>query len=332
MLKVVYVLVSSENDYYLEQFILSVTSLRYHNDNLDVWLVTDKDTARYLKKSKWDVNGIVDYVVQGEIDDSYSHKEKASILKCRLRKIIEGDFLFIDTDTVICDDLSKIEQYNSTSAVLDNHMRTDKEIAEFVPIKERAKRFGFSSGYDECHFNSGVMWIKDDDKTRRLFELWEELWIYTNKKGVRLDQLSFNEANARVSGVINEIDASWNCQLRYGINHISDARIIHYYASNMYGSTTRNYGYFFANQDVYKKLRECGTIDVEIQDKLLKPRSQFEPFSVVEVGSLKDDVLHSNAFTMLMFMRRRIPKVFKFIDKVLAVLRELVTRNNITML
>jgi cellulose synthase/poly-beta-1,6-N-acetylglucosamine synthase-like glycosyltransferase len=47
--KIVYVLTSNEKDLLLEQLLLSLYSLKYHNPTADVYLVVDQDTFSSIK-------------------------------------------------------------------------------------------------------------------------------------------------------------------------------------------------------------------------------------------------------------------------------------------
>ena len=95
--KIIYVLVSNENDCYLEQALVSIYSLRLYNPDANLLLLVDEETSRTLE------NGIrkliLNYVSKLVIVDvpfHYSKQQKSRYIKTSLRSQVIGDFLFID--------------------------------------------------------------------------------------------------------------------------------------------------------------------------------------------------------------------------------------------
>ena len=135
MLKVVYVLVSDLKDYFYEQMLISIASLRYRMDSVNIILLTEQVTGQLLKEKKAEVYSLVDRVVIHKVNGAFNMAEKSRILKTKMRNSIEGDFLYIDCDTVVCENLEQITELKCTGAVLDNHQLVNKEIYEFRPVE-----------------------------------------------------------------------------------------------------------------------------------------------------------------------------------------------------
>ena len=107
--KIVYVVISDEDDYYLEQALVSVYSVRLYNPNSQILLLIDSETNATIVGKR---EAILQYVSQKIVIDvpkQYSKMQKSRFLKTTLRQYIEGDFLFIDSDTIITGDLSDID-------------------------------------------------------------------------------------------------------------------------------------------------------------------------------------------------------------------------------
>ena len=119
--KVVYVLVSNKNDYYVEMLQLSLYSLRiFHPDDI-VEVVMDEKTYSRLVKQKHRLLADVKPIVV-EIPKEYSLMQRSRYLKTRLREIIVGDFLYLDTDTVVAGPLGEVDHFSGViAAVWDNH-------------------------------------------------------------------------------------------------------------------------------------------------------------------------------------------------------------------
>ena len=118
--KVVYVLVSNKNDYYVEMLQLSLYSLRmFHPEDIVEVVMDEKTYSRLVKQRHRLLVDVKPIVV--EIPTEYSLMQRSRYLKTRLREIIVGDFLYLDTDTVIADSLAAIDDFQwDMAAVLDN--------------------------------------------------------------------------------------------------------------------------------------------------------------------------------------------------------------------
>ena len=108
MVKAVYVLVSREEDLFYEMFLLSLHSLKVHDPGREVEVVLDPETyARVLAKDEPDLRGV--RFTETAIPPGLDGLQRSRYLKTRLRSLVDGDFLYIDTDTIVCAPLSDIE-------------------------------------------------------------------------------------------------------------------------------------------------------------------------------------------------------------------------------
>ena len=102
-----YVLVSKPEDYYYEQLLISVTSLRKHNPNAFVTVLVDNRTNETLcGPLRGRIKDLVQNIVVVDFDDNLNNTKRSRYLKTTMREHIQGDFLFVDCDTVICDHIS----------------------------------------------------------------------------------------------------------------------------------------------------------------------------------------------------------------------------------
>ena len=110
--KIVYTLVSDAADTYLEQALLSVYSLRLYNPHIVVSLVVDQETGKTISGGRAEIKKYVTDIVEVEVPLEYSKVQKSRYLKTNLRKLIRGDYLFIDCDTIICGSLEGIDRFD----------------------------------------------------------------------------------------------------------------------------------------------------------------------------------------------------------------------------
>jgi hypothetical protein len=204
--KAVYVLTSSPNDYYYEQLLMSVYSLKLYNPDMQTVLVTDTTTNETLAPGRNRIKGYFDDIIVVDIPKRFGKEQCSRYLKTSLRPLVDGDFIYIDVDTIICDSLSELDELDvEIGAVPDLHKNTQ-------------------------YFNSGVMYSKDTLTAHKLYELWHELWLEDVQNGNSKDQHSLNLANRKLKFIVMTISDIWNCQIRNFPICWNRANIVHYFA------------------------------------------------------------------------------------------------------
>ena len=227
--KIVYVLVSQESDYYYEMLLLSHYSLRlYHpKGDAEVVLVMDTDTHQRLVNKKAPILDDVTPVVV-DIPEEYTIMQRSRYLKTSLRSHVKGDFIFIDTDTIICDRLDEIDKMNTDVAtVADMNMN-------LYFVDEKRIKFGRQAGFSELknqpYYNSGVIYSKATEESKTFYEKWQSCWKKSIRNNILQDQPALCQANMEMGHFVNEISGYWNCQLCYpeSRQYYSKAKIFHY--------------------------------------------------------------------------------------------------------
>lgn len=280
---VAYVVISGDQDFYFEQVWASAWSLKHYNPNAHILLLTDKETklSIYSDARKESLN-YIDEIVTVEFDREYSNKEKSRWIKTNMRNLISGDFLFIDADTIICGELSDVDKWEcSVGAVLDSHCHS-REICDTIVFKdmyvERLKRI-FNLDYkDEDVFNSGVMFVKDDERAHRFFDTWHRNWKHSNSKGIVLDQLPLLKTNIEMGQVIEELPGEYNCQICFSIQYLTKAIILHTFATQGHSNLSPIFG-----SDLYKRIKDRRIITDEVACVLMNCKESFySPSFVVD--------------------------------------------------
>lgn len=299
-LKYVYVLISCEKDFYAEQAALSMHSLRLHHPDSCIVLVTDDSTLASLSGGRSLIKNYVnEYVVINPPAD-FSLKQKSRFLKTTLRQNLQGDFLFLDCDTIVmgsldaldditCDVAAVYAEHTNSPDVYYHHRNhwdsngqhwhmTKYYHQRVVPPAER---------YDiRFHCNSGVMLCRDTERAHRLFETWHQFWLESSTRyGYHSDQCDLWRADASLGGILTELDGIYNCQIIYtkiALRYLFECKILHYF------STSKQYGYIpFKQAEVLEKIRENGiTSDIETEMLHLK-KDYLEHFVILKDEELK---------------------------------------------
>ncbi len=321
-MKYVYVLVSGEQDLYYEQALMSVYSLTRLMPGADVVLLTDDRTEKSLCGKR---NAIRDFgitVISVPFEESVPNADRSRLIKTSIPDYVKEDFLYIDCDTIIADDLSSIEDCPySTAGVLDGHVLLDEHIHKKYFLS-RDKKIGFhgteKAGYN---INGGLVFARANDEGRELFKKWNELWKYSAyQKHDKHDQSALNEANLQTGLKMGLLDGEWNCQPSHGgLAFLKDAKIIHYYSSEFSGKNYVPY-YKLADKTLQNKIKETGILDDTVKAMIAEPKFQFNKVHIVNdsriVGLMQSPLL----FT-LADIKAKVPWLFNILESQVSFIR-----------
>ena len=313
--KIVYVITSTPNDVYWEQTYLSIFSLLQHEKNPHVVLLTDDKTNATFTGSRAKILDLVVDKIVVPFDGEVSNMRRSRWLKTKMRELVKGDFLFIDSDTIINAPLHDIDECHLLiGSVEDAHRPLNSHYGKEKLLRQ-AKTLGFSIDEEPFYFNSGVLYVKDSKQTHELFELWHKNWEKSISYGINQDMPALMQANIQMGHLIQRMEGQWNCQLMYGFNYFVNARIIHYFASRY---TTNNGGYIydFMNPQTMLHIKQTGKIDAEIQEKLQNPLSCFSA-DIELIGGYDVDILNTHIYKLVRLIYLKYPTLFSMVQSIL---------------
>ena len=316
-----YVLVSEETDFYYEQFLLSVTSLKLVMPNATVVLLCDLDTKKTLVGKRSLHEELVSETLFVKAPIGMLRVEVSRWLKTSMRRYVTGDFIFIDCDTVVIEDLSSIDWMDiKFGACLDKHTLINRHSKNYDIIR-KDKRLGFTSYLSNKHINSGVIFCADIPETHRIFDRWHELWSFSNSKNIVRDQPAFNMAILENQSVFTELDGTWNCQISFnGLPFLANSKIIHYFASD---AILRTSPFLLASNEIFAKIKSTGEIPARVIELLKSPRTAFAPEARIVAGEEVLSVVNSSIFEFLILIRRRMPPLFIFLDVISTIIKRI---------
>lgn len=281
-----YVLVSDYTDYYWEQTLMSIYSIKLHHSNPKIVLVVDNITYDSLTGKR---DAIIQYcsnIIKVDLPIKYNKVQRSRYLKTKLRHLIDGDYLFIDTDTIICSSLKEIDLWKEDiAAVLDNHGDKYSTFTENW-IKDKINKMNWNDIVNVPHFNSGILYVKDTPNTRAFYEVWHSYWNECYENNIYIDQLSLRKTCKHLKYSIKELDGTWNCQIRYpkGQFFLNDAKVLHYQSSDL------NYIYEIFNEITFLKIKYKGNISEEIHKMIESPKQYCKNKKLMISGTQIDFV------------------------------------------
>lgn len=316
--KIVYVLVSTERDIYLEQAYISMLSLRHHDPNAHIVLVVDTQTHNSLVGQRKKKAQLVDELVKVDLPNNLTAQQRSRMLKTSVRNLIEGDFLFIDCDTIITKSLEEIDNCKyDIAACQDSHSSFDKNPYRNMCLAH-GKILGWPIEKELVYFNSGVIYVKDNQKTRNFYHKWNDIWQEGSHKGVNMDQPSFAKTNYLMGHCVQILDDVWNCELKHGIKFLKDAKIVHYLCTN----TDSNPLFIMNSKAELLKVKD-GEINPIIKQCFDDP---FVGLTQVSQLICEEDIYYLNSFLPVFFKRKQKKLYVKLLIKLIRILGKIKQR------
>ena len=291
--KAVYVLISPKTDYHLEMMLLSALSLRAHNPDMGIVVLTDIETKERLARSILLENLAV---VEVNIPDNYSPMQKSRFLKTRIRDFVDGPFLYLDTDTLVCGKLDTLDSLTyGVAMVSDNNGGLSISASHTIELCIKA---GFNLLERQPYFNGGVMFVSNSPEGRSLFTNWHRRWLESVNKGVSLDQPALCQANVDSGLIIREIPGIYNWQVMNGyIPHWEDARILHYYGSPI------------ALRVIPHHLRQFGA------DEMIRRVIMASPFQLFSLFTISENKLSEYLVSDILGIYHNYPNFFRILSR-----------------
>ena len=314
MYTVCYVLADNEELFYYNQLLISLYSLRKRGNNGRVCVLMDIETIRYLeKRNRRELDEFRAERVVIQVPDAYSQKEKSRFMKTSLRDHLEGDVLYIDTDTVITDSFPS-SMPNADLALVSDCNENKTDIYCNFSIVEMFEKSGYTLNLQYGYFNSGVIWAKDSKIAHAFFRDWHEEWKHCRKCGVIQDQPSLNYVNCKRGGEIGQLEDIWNVQIccLMSLQYLRNALIIHYF--NVPWERMRTI-YLLSNPEIQKK----GYRSKEVQHIIERPKDALSKATFLRSDSLTDEVMYCKAFTVLKKLYAKHPLAYRGLNYMLSI-------------
>ena len=276
--QIVYVLVSSDKDVFLEELWVSLWSLRQHEPEVTVNVVVDALTAIRVNANV-ELTALITNVVVAEVPEEYTPKERSREIKTRIRELIKGDFFYIDTDTVICKPLGDIDncEYDVAGIPDSNVFLKDNPFAGGM-IGSVKSLFGSDISYCEYLINGGVIFAKDNEIAHELFRRWNKNWTYSCfEKDNSQDQPALWQSDYEMGNVIKLLPDVYNCQVAMSLQYFADAAIVHFLHMNFIPD--QSYSPYLCLK-IYKDIKTAGTLTPEIKKQIINCKSSFAPLTM----------------------------------------------------
>lgn len=269
--QIVYTLISSETDYFLEELWVSLYSLRQFHPSVPVNVLVDESTKVYLSRFP-ELCAMITKIVVVPVPESYNAKQRSRVLKTSFRQYLNGNLLFMDTDTVVCKPLDEIDTLTCDLAcVPEMHLPFAK--MPFAPFDTVKATFGVDVHDCQYYFNSGVMYVADTPTAHEFFKRWNERWTFSCfERGNSQDEPAFCLVNKEMGFVIQPLNDIYNAQVAMSLKYFADAAIVHWW--HMSFIENQDYSPYFSLQ-IYKELKEHGGMTAHSEELIRNCKQSF---------------------------------------------------------
>ncbi len=231
-----YVVVSDGADIHADLAYISARFLRLVHPKLPITCLMDRQSAAAQRASKHPLGSVVDHILEADVPHDMPGP-KSRWLKTGMRLLLEGDFLYLDTDTICLRPLDHLLE-KATQGSFDLGMARDLNIR----LAEKSRRIGLrglpaelsSLGWscpNSGFFNTGVILYRDTEEARNQARCWRSLWQEALARGCHQDQPAMNQSLAQSKAKLLVLEPRHNAMVLAAPRTVPSARIMHFFAS-----------------------------------------------------------------------------------------------------
>ncbi len=237
--RVVYCLTSDGEDLYAAMTQVSAATLRATNPQVDVRVVLDPASAAALRRQRHGLLELLDGLEERPVPEGLSATARNRWLKTQLRLLLEGPFLFLDSDTVVREPIAGLipsggagphdpEGFDLAAAANNSRDTAAEQIWE--EDRQALDALGWSVGSTYC--NGGVLGYADTAAARQFASTWHRLWWQgVEALGRPRDQPALNAAILQSPARLRLLPHRCNAQYKANPAVLHQAAIWHSYAS-----------------------------------------------------------------------------------------------------
>jgi hypothetical protein len=233
--RVVIVLASHELTPYVDLTCAAHDFVAATNPHISTALVLDRRTARFLRSHRPQLLQRFDEVVVDEHEEA-SVKAASRALKLRTRRLISGDFLYLDCDAFVIDRLDEVFRLpDDVTFTRDMGMEQTNFTTDNIWVREH-EQLGWQ--VTSRHYNGGVFLARDTSAAHAFFDAWWDRWRTFQATGRCVDQPALDQAIHSGVAKVGELPPRFNAVFAVEPRHVRRAAVLHFLVSNATLSTT----------------------------------------------------------------------------------------------
>lgn len=230
-IRAVYVLTSEGCDIYSAMTRLSAASLRITNPGSTIIVTCDAYSFAAMKGCRDPLLDEADncLVFETPTGDAVFRNR---FIKTNLRNLIDGPYLFLDSDTLIRGDLSSLLQLSADIALAANHSKARVQDQIWQEDQAEITAMGWQSRSD-VYVNGGLMACNNTPSAYRFATDWHRRWLASHARLKRnRDQPALNAAILATGVELEILPHRFNAQIKVSPETAANAVIWHFYSAN----------------------------------------------------------------------------------------------------
>lgn len=228
-MNITYCLTTTGVDAYSTSTLISALSVRRMHPTARIVVVTDEQSANALRACQHALLKTTDELIAIPVPAG-SPAMRNRFVKTQQRRLVAGDFLYLDADTVVVAPLDEIFGFAAPLAAAPNHNSPRPIDASFADELSACRANRWQVG-ESTYVNSGVIFFRDTPECRTFGELWHRKWREASAGGRHFDQPSFNSALWDSGIACQVLPHRFNAQVQVRPRTAIGAALWHIYAS-----------------------------------------------------------------------------------------------------
>ncbi len=260
--KFVYALViTSEKSLFVDSCFISMSATKRIYPEAHIALCVDEPTHELLKVHAQHLLDLCSEVLSIS-PFGKTARERSRWVKVQMRTIVTGDYIYIDSDALPIKPIPELYSHDKDfMAAIDVNAMSPILFSYF---KEYCDKLGWKYN-TEHYFNSGVHFMRDNQRTQDFGAGWQAKWreyIKIERSGYNADQPAFNSAIHEAALTYIVADPKFNVFLTNPEKATEDQRILHFPQSILeirFSSLLSN---------LIRRYRKTGEIDWSLIDRV----------------------------------------------------------------
>ena len=229
--KYVYVVSSTERDYFAELAAVSMASLRLASTTVQIVVFTDRQTSTVNSPGVAAIRDASDDFIVVDCP-GITPLHRSRFLKTSIRSLTSGRFVYLDSDTIIL-------KSPDTIWAIDCDVAASLDVAPNGESHSSLRALPLTNATHETtrslrYLNAGVMYFADSSAAHAVGEQYRSDWSQSlQTTGRPNDQPSFNRA-AHIAGArLHVLPASYNAQISMNPLLLRGAKILHFFTKDL---------------------------------------------------------------------------------------------------
>ncbi len=217
--------------------LISALSVRGADPQAKITVFSDGATLARLKHSRHQLLEVADEFRDCPMEGTPSRTSRS--IKTTLLQRLQSDFIYLDVDTVVLQPIA--DRLNEPYSIQLAPDRTPGIAEPCFPVWFAPQFEQFGWPWPTAHYyNSGVMLVRADQASEKLFEEWHRRWRQFLSCGLYYDQPALNSSIHALETPVGLLPPPYNAMVRVQDSLRQGAKVLHFFSEGHYNSAGGN--------------------------------------------------------------------------------------------